>query len=110
MTKNDQKLKILFFFHQNLFFLSFFDPLTILYIFLIYIFEKYLLFWRFWYKKFENRVKTQLPAFIKNFWNMNINKKKIKSLWTEFLPDFQNFSTKIFKKESSFEKNIYKKI
>ena len=110
MTENDQKFKILLFFHKKFDFLSFFYPLTILYIFLIYFFEKYSLFLRFWYKSFENRVKTQLPAFFLNFWNMNINKKYLNHCELSFYPIFTILAPKSLKKQVVLKKIYIKKI
>merc|ERR1712082_373409 len=108
MTENDQKFKKNFFFKKKFDFLSFFYPLTILYILLIYILEKYSLFLRFWYKSFENRIKTQLPAFFFHFWNMNINKKYLNHCELSFYPIFKILAPKSSKKQVVLKKIYFK--
>ena len=108
MTENDQKFKILFFFSQKIDFWSFFLPLNHPIYFVNIYFWKVLTFLRFWYKSFENRVKTQLPAFFFNFWNMNINKKYLNHCELIFYPIFKILAPKSSKKQVVLKK-IYKK-
>ena len=64
-SKNTEKCKFLYYFSPNLNFRSFLDTLTNTLNFLIFFSLKYIIFQRFWYKDFEDRLKTPLIVFFK---------------------------------------------
>jgi len=79
------------------------NPLTQPNIFFNIYFENYLIFQRFWYKKFENRVKTQLTVF---FWLNYIHVPEIIKKYTElsFYSILKILAPKSFKIKVVFKK------